>query len=163
MEKKKRLTSAKRVREGGLSPSHDSRVLSNTYLSPVVEGVVKANLEFFSCLLLEAEEKSPHQVMVEMARRFSSFVPQGTMYPLLERLAREGKLLMRKGRGQEKLYSLAPDVADGFQMRKEHFLASIGGISDEILASATPQNKAEVQTNLTEFSVEKPGRFRNLK
>lgn len=155
MVKKKRLTSAKSARKGHFSNSTDSRVFSNVCLPPVVEGLLKGNLVFFICFMLESEEMSGHLVMKQMAQRFSSFVSQGTMYPLLDDLANVKILLKEKGKGRENLFSLNPDVREYFQEIKMHFLDEIGGVSDEVRSSIILQQMDKAQMKILEFSSEK--------
>lgn len=106
-----------------ISPSLQT-VFPKSHVLPqeTLEKLTKDNLELVSLLLLESENKSGYQILKEIANHFHCILSQGTLYPLLYRLEKEGKIVKQNGKGREVIYSLSQKTKNDLQSKKETIL-----------------------------------------
>lgn len=84
-----------------------------------LEKLLKDNLELVALLLLQKGDKSGYQVLKELAGHFHCILSQGTLYPLLYQLEKEGKVVKKNGKGREVIYSLSGDMRNELKSRTE--------------------------------------------
>ncbi|MEW5896480.1 MAG: PadR family transcriptional regulator [Nanoarchaeota archaeon] len=103
-----------------ISPSLQT-IFPKSHVLPqeTLEKLTKDNLELISLLLLEREDKSGYQILKDIAGHFQCILSQGTLYPLLYRLEKKGKIVKQNGKGREVIYSLSPKTKNELQPRKE--------------------------------------------
>lgn len=99
-------------------------IYPKAYVLPqeLLEKIVKDNLELVTLLFLEKGNKSGYQILKDIASQFHCILSQGTVYPLLYQMEKEGKILKQNGRGREVVYSLSQKTKKKLQTRKESCL-----------------------------------------
>ncbi len=90
----------------------------------VLEKLVKDNLEILALILLEKDSKSGYQILKDIASHFHCILSQGTLYPLLYQLEKENKIIKKKGKGREVIYTLTGETREDLKSRKETYLKS---------------------------------------
>lgn len=87
----------------------------------VLEQVIKRNLELVTLSILEKEPMSGYSLIKEISSQFHILLSQGTIYPLLYSLQREGKLIIKNGIGREKIYELTSEGREYASKNLAHF------------------------------------------
>lgn len=90
----------------------------------VLEKIAKDNLGLIILLFLEKGSKSGYQVLKDIAGRFHCILSQGTLYPLLYQMEKDGKISKQNGKGREIIYSLSRETKEALQLKKEHCFKS---------------------------------------
>lgn len=124
---------------------------------PLLENLLKGNMEFIMLLQLEKGDKSGYQLLKHIAGGFHCILSQGTLYPLLYKLEKQGKIIRRNGKGREVIYSLGPEAEEALQTQKEHMLDTISHFAGLISASGKTQpdnEETEKQMSLPVFAAD---------
>ncbi len=106
-----------------ISPSQEI-IFPKQHVLPqkLLENLVKDNLELVMLLFLEDGDKSGYQILKDIAKHFQCILSQGTLYPLLYQLEKEGKIAKLNGKGREVIYSLTEQTKTELKMKKENCL-----------------------------------------
>ncbi len=88
----------------------------------VLEKLAKDNLELLCLLFLEKKPQSGYQMLKTMAQHFHILLSQGTLYPMLYRLEKNGVVETVKGTGREKIYELSAQAKKSMAEKKEEVL-----------------------------------------
>lgn len=87
----------------------------------IVEQVVKRNLELVTLSILEKGSMSGYSLIKEISSQFHILLSQGTIYPLLYSLQKEGTLAIKNGIGREKIYELTSKGREHARKNLAHF------------------------------------------
>lgn len=87
----------------------------------VIEQVIKRNLEIVTLSILEKGPMSGYSLIKEISSQFHILLSQGTVYPLLYSLQKEGILSIKNGVGREKIYELTEKGKEYTKKNLAHF------------------------------------------
>ena len=95
--------------------------MSEALPEEVLEQVIKRNLELVTLSILEKGSMSGYSLIKEISSQFHILISQGTIYPLLYSLQKEGTLAIKNGVGREKIYELTSKGKEYARKNLIHF------------------------------------------
>jgi len=107
----------------GVSPHQETIFPQKHTLPPeILEKLVKDNLETLCLVFLEGKNQSGYQILKNIANHFHCILSQGTLYPVLYSLEKQGKIIMSNGKGREKIYTLSQKEKEELKNKKQELL-----------------------------------------
>lgn len=91
--------------------------------SETLEKLAKDNLEIICLALLEKGNQSGYQMLKNVANHFHCIISQGTLYPLLYSLEKEGKIMSSNGKGRTRVYSISPKGRKEIENKKQQLIS----------------------------------------
>ncbi|MDP3027769.1 MAG: PadR family transcriptional regulator, partial [Nanoarchaeota archaeon] len=107
----------------GISPYQETIFPQKHTLPPeILEKLVKDNLEIFCLVFLEKDNQSGYHILKNIANHFHCILSQGTLYPVLYSLEKQGKIIASNGKGREKIYALSQKEKEELKNKKQQLL-----------------------------------------
>jgi len=107
----------------GVSPHQETIFPQKHTLPPeILEKIVKGNLEILCLVFLEENNQSGYQILKNIANHFHCILSQGTLYPVLYSLEKQGKIIASNGKGREKIYTLSQKEKEELKNKKQELL-----------------------------------------
>ena len=107
----------------GISPYQETIFPQKHTLPPeILEKLVKDNLEILCLVFLEENNQSGYQILKNIANHFHCILSQGTLYPVLYSLEKQGKIIASNGKGREKIYTLSQKEKEELKNKKQELL-----------------------------------------
>ncbi len=93
----------------GISLTNLAEKPTEIFSEDIIESVAKRNIEIIILAMFEKEKLSGYELIKKISSQFHILLSQGTVYPLLYAMERNGILKVEDGRGREKKYEFTEE------------------------------------------------------